>query len=920
MSLFRKLFSNSKISNSLKKNVSKRSLRMEPLEDRQMLSVYGVEISATDFNNISNSYKELNIGQYSDYEGTQTAKNLFVVDANFLENSTMSDLNALLAQQTSGQRVLLFNVGNSQETFAWEGMNINGGNFSIIAGTTGNGSMTLDSTGHQAFNITNTGSLGSTVKIGGLTITNSEGANGGAINLTTVTPVTTVNSLTLSRVTLKNNTATGMGGGIYQDRGNVTLYNVLMVQNTAGSFGGALAVANSMNAVTTIINSTLYNNNSNTPYSGIHFNGTGDNSKITIANSIITNGYGKNDVYFNDTGVAGSRTLVNSLTTSSSSISFIPQNVQLANNKTGDPRFVNVAGGNYTPLLDSPAHNAGDKAYLGQLQYDILGNPRVIDGQVDMGAFQNLGIPDTPTGLTVTAIGANTINLSWDAVGGAESYNVYRYKGTEWVLAAANVTDTSFTQKGLTPGAPYAFCVTAVKGNAESAKSVFVRATTLAMSSTATATATGTRSIDLSWSAVKGAASYDVYRYKNNAWLLVANVAGTTFTQNGLTPGAPYAFRVIARDADGGEITRSATIHAMTLLGLTATATAPKTIDLSWSAVVHAASYDVYRYGNNAWNLVATVAGTTFTQKGLTPDAPYAFRVIARDADGGEMTRSATIQARTLPLLSASTILEATPTALMSSALMSSAAQPTSGFVAAVTDLEAIPTGTRSIDLSWSAVEGATSYDVYRWKGTAWLYVTNVAGTTFTQNGLTPGAPYAFYVVARNGDSVSERTATVRATTFCLPPANLVATATGSRTVQLTWDAVAGATSYDVYRWSNGSWLLVENVSGTTFDERAVLTPNAPYSYSVIAKNVAGDSARSALAQVTTDPRGALANIVDLVFADDLFDSANVVNLGKVDELCTNDGTTTTNKDFAFVPENNFSYTVVTDSDSASMT
>lgn len=57
------------------------------------------------------------------------------------------------------------------------------------------------------------------------------------------------------------------------------------------------------------------------------------------------------------------------------------------------------------------------------------------------------------------------------------------------------------------------------------------------------------------------------------------------------------------------------------------------------------------------------------------------------------------------------------------------------------------------ITISWSPVEGATSYDVYR----SGKKVTNTTETTHTSTGLNPDVQYTFAVVAVSDAGESEK-------------------------------------------------------------------------------------------------------------------------------------------------------------------
>ncbi|MFE2260340.1 chitinase [Streptomyces griseosporeus] len=84
-------------------------------------------------------------------------------------------------------------------------------------------------------------------------------------------------------------------------------------------------------------------------------------------------------------------------------------------------------------------------------------------------------VPGAPAGLTVSGTTSSSVSLSWNAVTGAASYNVYR-DGTK----VTSATGTSATVSGLAASTAYSFQVTAVNAAGESPKSAAVTATTTA--------------------------------------------------------------------------------------------------------------------------------------------------------------------------------------------------------------------------------------------------------------------------------------------------------------------------------------------------------------------------------------------------------------------------------------------------------
>ncbi len=178
----------------------------------------------------------------------------------------------------------------------------------------------------------------------------------------------------------------------------------------------------------------------------------------------------------------------------------------------------------------------------------------------------NVTGPPAPTGLAVTGTTDTSVSLSWTAVSGAASYNVYR-NGTKANTSA--VTGTSYTDTGLASGTTYSYTVAAVDGSGSvGAQSPAVNATTTGTPAGPPAptglTVTGTTdtTVSLGWTAVSGAASYNVYR--NGTKANTSAVTGTSYTDTGLTASTTYSYTVAAVNSSGTVGAQSAAVNATT--------------------------------------------------------------------------------------------------------------------------------------------------------------------------------------------------------------------------------------------------------------------------------------------------------------------------------------------------------------------
>jgi len=173
-----------------------------------------------------------------------------------------------------------------------------------------------------------------------------------------------------------------------------------------------------------------------------------------------------------------------------------------------------------------------------------------------------------PTGLAATP-GGQSVSLSWAADSHATSFNLYQAtatgnEGTTPVQSA--VTGTSVTVSGLQFSTNYYFTIAAVAAIGTSAQSGEVHTMTVPAAPTGLSATAGNAAASLTWTAVTGAASYNIYQGTSaggeNAVPVQTSLTGTTAPVSSLANGTTYYFKVAAVDA-GGASARSNETSAM---------------------------------------------------------------------------------------------------------------------------------------------------------------------------------------------------------------------------------------------------------------------------------------------------------------------------------------------------------------------
>ena len=429
--------------------------------------------------------------------------------------------------------------------------------------------------------------------------------------------------------------------------------------------------------------------------------------------------------------------------------------------------------------------------------------------------------------------------LSWLAISGATSYNLYRSTtaGSEGAIPwRTGVSGNTFSDTGVINGSVYYYQVTAVGLNSESNRSNEGVATPLA--TPVLTVAAGNAQTALSWSNIAGAVSYTLYRATTaggeGSYAYKTGLTGTGYTDTGLANGTTYFYQLtaVAPNSQSGrsvEVKAKPGVQQAAPTGLIATAGNGQTL-LSWTAPVGAVSYNLYRSttsgGEGNVPIKTGVVTTTYSDTGLTNGQGYFYQVTALGASATESVHSNEAAATPQAVPPAPLGLTATP-------------------------------GNTQIVLAWSAVSGAPSYHVQRAlvSGGPYTVVASPVSAGYTDTALVNGTAYYYVVTAvnTNGDSLPSNEATATPQTALLAPSGLAASP-GNGEVLLSWNLSVGAAVYRLGRAtvSGGPYTTVATLSGT----RAVdtgLVNGTTYYYIVTAVGPVGQT--SASSEVAATPQ-----------------------------------------------------------------
>ena len=239
-------------------------------------------------------------------------------------------------------------------------------------------------------------------------------------------------------------------------------------------------------------------------------------------------------------------------------------------------------------------------------------------------------------------------------------------------------------------------------------------------------------------------------------------------------------------------------------------------VKVTWNAVSGADKYIVYRsqYSGGKWSKWANIGSSTTTiylDKTAKNGVKYKYTVKAKNIVGSGSCDKTGV----------STTYIAAPTVKIKNA-------------------------SNGIKVSWNKISGATGYTVYRsqysggkWSGWEKKGTTKPSTNSWTDKSAKSGVKYKYTVRTVNGKLASGFKGTSSLVFLSAPTVKIANASTG---VKVSWNKVAGAKNYAVYRseYSNGkwtSWKKISTVDAVTSTVDTTAKSGVQYKYTVKAIN-----------------------------------------------------------------------------------
>ncbi len=319
--------------------------------------------------------------------------------------------------------------------------------------------------------------------------------------------------------------------------------------------------------------------------------------------------------------------------------------------------------------------------------------------------------------------------ITWDKVEGAVKYEVWRATtSTGKGSRMSSPTGTTLTNKSAKPGTKYYYYVLAVAedGTVSEASDRVSIVCDYAQPVVTITNDAATGKPKLTWTAVEGATSYKIYRAtsKTGTYSVMKTQSGTSYINNSAVVNKTYYYKVKAFGANSAATSAYSAVVSrlcdlkrptVTLSNVASTGK----IKVAWTKVDGAAKYQVYRATSKTgtYSLKKTTTSLSWTDTNTTAGKTYYYKVKAVHSNTNANSALTAYKSR-----------------------MADLKRPT----------VSITTSSGKPKVSWTAVTGATKYQIYRSTSKTGTYklVKTTTAKYWKDTTAVKGKTYYYKVVA----------------------------------------------------------------------------------------------------------------------------------------------------------------------------
>ncbi|MFR7416690.1 leucine-rich repeat protein [Ruminococcus bromii] len=305
-----------------------------------------------------------------------------------------------------------------------------------------------------------------------------------------------------------------------------------------------------------------------------------------------------------------------------------------------------------------------------------------------------------------------------------------------------------------------------------------------------------TGGIKLAWKKVDGVYGYRLYQKTSNSWKRIKDTTATSFTDSAVSANQTKTYTIRCINKNGKTISgynskgwsKKYTPVAPTISKLENTAGG---IKLTWNKITGVYGYRVYAKTSSGWKKLKDTTATNLTDSIVSANQTKTYTIRCIDKNGKTVSGF-------------------------------NSKGWSKKYTATTPKITKLTNTSKGVSVTWNKIAGVYGYRLYQKTSNGWKRIKDTTATSFTDSAVSANQTkiYTIRCIDKNGKTVSGFNSKGWSKKYTATTPKITKLTNTSKGVSVTWNKIAGAYGYRLYRkYDGGSWTKVKDTTSTSFTD-----------------------------------------------------------------------------------------------------
>ena len=305
-----------------------------------------------------------------------------------------------------------------------------------------------------------------------------------------------------------------------------------------------------------------------------------------------------------------------------------------------------------------------------------------------------------------------------------------------------------------------------------------------------------TGGIKLAWKKVDGVYGYRLYQKTSNSWKRIKDTTATSFTDSAVSANQTKTYTIRCINKNGKTISgynskgwsKKYTPVAPTISKLENTTGG---IKLSWNKITGVYGYRVYAKTSSGWKKLKDTTATNLTDSIVSANQTKTYTIRCIDKNGKTVSGF-------------------------------NSKGWSKKYTATTPKITKLTNTSKGVSVTWNKIAGVYGYRLYQKTSNGWKRIKDTTATSFTDSAVSANQTkiYTIRCIDKNGKTVSGFNSKGWSKKYTATTPKITKLTNTSKGVSVTWNKIAGAYGYRLYRkYDGGSWTKVKDTTSTSFTD-----------------------------------------------------------------------------------------------------